>query len=551
MSGPLSPYVYRPATPPSTEIPGLIPSGHSRNTSDNSSIASFNSSPESADFHVRTPYSRSPVYQLGPTLLPKIRTQDQSFEPLLQGSKHRRVVSQPQVPPPHSSSARPVAYRSTTSPPEYISLISPVSATSVYSNYASSISPGVNSAIASPITLTPSFQRRLNLGHSRSSSAGSIDDATLGRYGYPYRGQPSYVTGGYYSPSVIPGSSIYMPPSPVLRASHLPYELPEELQFDAPDEATLTLNEYLRQPNPQPSIVRQVNKVLGSGVHSNFWWDVRNLRAWDDFNLENILEIPSFPDFLSLPVNASAFPNTHVAGSRLHPESEVQLAEVVRDHYMVKVNAASKITINAFRYVAMRVGKERDGPHFVSNYQDDAEMTLSGNGRGRVVGLVKSYERWNTGMRAEAPHKKVVYLKGLAHLHGCMREHQCRYGWIMTETELVCVRAMTDDNDTPYYGALELSPAIEIRTQEGLTATLALWYLHMLAKNDPLPGQSGWRLNVQAPAAMTRTHVMDEKDEWIPTPQQGEKRDAKRTRGWALPGDPWNRRKEGGKAWNK
>lgn len=281
------------------------------------------------------------------------------------------------------------------------------------------------------------------------------------------------------------------------------------------------------------------------------WWDIRNLLTWDDFNLESILEIPSFPDFLSLPVNASAFPKPLIAQPRLRPVTEAALIEIVRDSYMVKVNAACKITINAYRYVAMRVAKEREGPHFVSNYQDDTEKTLFGNGRGRVVGLVKSYERWNTGMRLEPPHRKILYLKGLAHLQWCMREHQCRYGWIMTETELVCVRAATDENDTPFFGALELAPTVETRTQEGLTASLALWYLHMLAKENPLPGQSGWRLNVGAPAAMTRMHVMEEKDDGIPNPQIGEKRDAKRTRGWALPNDPWCKKKEGGKAWNR
>ena len=544
---PLTPYSYRPATPPAADLPGLVGgSSHSRNAS-GASVCTLNSSPESVDNHAPTPYDRSPIQQLGPTLLPKIRTQDQYFEPLYQTSKiHRRAVSQTCVPPTRTKSVRPVPYRSSTSPPECISLISPLSATSTLQ---SGLSSGVNSAIASPITITPSLRR--NLGHSRSISAGSIDDATLGRYGYPYRGQPTYVSAGYYSPSVLPGSSIYVPPSPVSRHSHLPYDLPEELQVGAPDEATMTLNEYLRAPNPQPSIVRQVSDVQGRGVHQQFWWDIRNILCWEDFNLDSILEIPSFPNFLSLPVNATAFPTPFIPQHRLHPASENELIKIVHDFYMLKINAASKITINAFRYVAMRMVNQREGPHFISNYQDDKEKTLHGNGLGRVVGLVKSYERWNTGMRLEAPHRKILYLKGLAHLQWCMREHKCRYGWIMTETELVCVRATTDENDRPFFGALDVAPTIELRTQEGLTACLALWYLHMLAKDDPLPGQSGWKLNVGAPAEMTRMHVMDEKDEGIPNPQMAEKRDAKRTRGWALHSDPWNKKKEGGKAWNR
>ena len=283
-------------------------------------------------------------------------------------------------------------------------------------------------------------------------------------------------------------------------------------------------------------------------MHVHFWWDIRNLKTWDDFHLDTIMAVPSFPELLNIPVNDSAFMKPQIPSSRLHPESDTSLLEIIRDFYMVKVNSALKVTLGPL-HMAMRVGKDRDGPAFLSNYQNDHEKTISGNGRGRIVGIVRSYERWNSGMRSEAGQKKVLYLEGLSHLHRYMREHQCRYGFIMTETELVCARAGTDD--TPYFGFLELATPIETRRQEGLTASLALWFLHMLAKEDPLPGQCSWRLNVGAPAAMTRRHIMEEKDKWIPEPQTGEKRDAKRVRGWVMPTDPWNKKREGGKGWNK
>lgn len=543
----LTPYAYHPTTPPQEDVSGLT---HSRNTSGSSVWGQLSpaSSVESVETHRTTP---SPVRLHGPLLLPRIRTQDQTLEPSsFQATKvHRRALSNTYNPPGRAPPARPTPYRSTTSPPECISLISP---TSSISTLNSGLHSALNSAVNSPITLTPSYRRR-DLGHARSTSASSIDDVTLGKFGYPYRGQPAYITGGYYSPSVIPGQSIFTPPSPVQRNRLQPYNLPEEQQCDAPDEATMTLNEYLRGPNPQPNIVRQMRTVLGRGMKDHYWWDIRNLRCWDDFSLETILEIPAFPDLLSLPVNASAFPKPSIAQSRLHPESESSLVEIVRDSFMVKVNAALKLTINAYRPLAMRVCTDREGPDFVSNYQNENEKTLAGNGRGHVVGLVKSFEKWNTGMRLEAPNKKVWYLEGLAHLHHWMRKHQCRYGFIITETELVIARAATDESDMPLFGALELAPTIETRTQDGLTACLALWYLHMLAKDEPLPGQRGWKLDVQAPVAMTRTNIMEEKDKWIPEPQIGEKRDAKRHRGWVMPGDPFNRRREGAKAplWNR
>jgi hypothetical protein len=80
-----------------------------------------------------------------------------------------------------------------------------------------------------------------------------------------------------------------------------------------------------------------------------------------------------------------------------------------------------------------------------------------------------------------------------------------------------------------------------------LTASLALYYLLMLSKSVPLPSQPSWHLNVGGPGALTRQRVLKVgKDKWIPEPQVGERRDAKRVRGWVWPEDPWHRREGGG-----
>ncbi|KAK3076516.1 hypothetical protein LTS18_012803, partial [Coniosporium uncinatum] len=67
-----------------------------------------------------------------------------------------------------------------------------------------------------------------------------------------------------------------------------------------------------------------------------------------------------------------------------------------------------------------------------------------------------------------------------------------------------------------------------------MTAGLALWYLHMLAKQDPLPGQHSWRMEVGGPVALTRQKCLP-KDDWIPKPTTLEKREIKRQRGWVFP----------------
>ncbi len=179
-------------------------------------------------------------------------------------------------------------------------------------------------------------------------------------------------------------------------------------------------------------------------------------------------------------------------------------------------------------------------------------------------------------MRHEGPARKVDYLNGLAHLQKAMRDHSCRYGFILTEIELVCVRAGCDESGQPYFGHLELSEAIATKTAtrsmvdaEGrhctpsepdtpLTVSLALYYLLMLAKSTPLPGQAGAFMDVGGPGALTRQRVWhgqdlaenergkEGRDKWVPEPQVGEKRDAKRVRGWVWPSDPWHKRENGG-----
>ena len=373
-----------------------------------------------------------------------------------------------------------------------------------------------------------------------------MDDFALRHYGYPtYRSLPQYISRSpYYTPSVVPGASTFVPPP--VNAPAPPQDLAQELQFVREDDPTIKLTDYLTGPNPPVNLVSgQVNVPLGRGQHMHAWWDIRNLEVWEDFDLKTIKSIPDFERFLNIDIPATGFPVPHISPSRLQPHTEAELTAIYRDFYAVKVNAALKIFQGKSDYISMRAERSKDGPDFFANYQNDAESTLAGNGRGRVVGLVKSFDRWNTGMRHELGQRKIFYLTALAQLHRCMREHGCRYGFIMTEIELVCVRAGTEES-IPYFGHLELAPTIELKTQHGLTACMALWYLHMLAKNIALPGQCGWKLDVGPASAMTRMKVLPEKDDWIPSPQSSEKRNAKLARGWVMPSDPWNKKKEGG-----
>jgi len=197
---------------------------------------------------------------------------------------------------------------------------------------------------------------------------------------------------------------------------------------------------------------------------------------------------------------------------------------------------------------------------FVANIAGEAASAAAifgGKPTARVVGLVKSFDRFNTGMRVEGNIKRVEYLRGLAHLHHVMREHGCRYGFILTEIELVYVR--NGDENTPHFGFLEVG-SVQLAAAEDddnlmasapsdpeeaqMTACLALWGLCMLAYDEPAQGHVHWRAEIGAPAEGTRRKALP-RDNWMPQPQLAEKREAKRSRGWVWPEDAIGRKELG------
>ncbi|KAK5218116.1 hypothetical protein LTR47_011787 [Exophiala xenobiotica] len=340
--------------------------------------------------------------------------------------------------------------------------------------------------------------------------------------------------------------------------------------------STASMLSYLTQPTQPINLVRHLTYQTSRGLTNHFWWDVRNVRPWKSFSLRTMATIPDLPALLNFQHDTACLPSTNNKRNIVNPASEMDLANVISKIYFPKVNVAARLSLgnnSVCLYPAPAPTSSGVSSHavniptFLANYPGDNDRTLSGLPRGRVVGLVRSYNRWNTGMRRESPGRRVEYLRTLAHLQKCMRDHSCRYGFIITEIELVCVRAGCDDRNQPYFGFVEVGEAVETKnfaskegnlTESGnitITVTLALYYLVMLAKATPLPGQPGSHMDVGGSGTLTRQRVWDGghgigdgtmtddedgdfgvlgedgKDKWIPEPQTGEKREAKKTGG--------------------
>jgi hypothetical protein len=412
--------------------------------------------------------------------------------------------------------------------------------------------------LCSPISLTDTH-------HQRRSSVPSLSDDTLGKFGFPtYRQMPTYTPSATNSQTeTFNPQSFYVPqrtPSPLQNVMAL-----EEMVMNPLDDGmTTTLMSYLTSPNPAPALVRQLNIHMRDTNTKHFWWDIRQIRPWTSFTPATISSIPGLHALLNINLPNLALPVPLRTSSQ--PETETELQTIYNSFYATKLNAALSLSLGP-RHLVMRPSKSTSDPSFISNYTDDTSQLIYGRGLGRVVGLVKSFDRWNTGMRVEGNHRKVEYLRGLAHLHRLMRENGCRYGFIITEIELVVVRNGAEN--VPHFGYLEIQTIqlaaqdtktstfeeVEgsfvddgeeniVQRQPRMTALLALWYLHMLARDDALPGQVGWRAEIGAPAEGTRRKCLP-KDEWIPEPQLAEKREAKRARGWVWPEEAVGRKELG------
>ncbi|KAL2758820.1 hypothetical protein ACRALDRAFT_2047051 [Sodiomyces alcalophilus JCM 7366] len=525
--------------------------GHARSTSSSSAYSAVSSAadsyPESVSTRMTTPSRTSPpIRQHGPILLPKIRSQDQAFE-----SPPKRFKStSPPVSggPPKRPTFRPSHNRSYTSP-ESITWGMPYvdpNPTPPQSD-TSTASPFSSSLLCSPVHFADDdFQ-------PRRASTCSLDGDAIEKYGFPtYRQMASYGPLAPASTQHVADSftfSSYAPraPSP-LSMSSTPEPVP-----------STTLFSYLTGPNPAPALVRTISYPLRDPHTKHFWWDVRQVRSWSDFSTSTILSLPGASGLLNCPVPAPLLPNP--PASARHPETEGALHSIYAAHYLPKLNAALAISSNRplqFSTVAPKPSASSglSDPLFVANAQGDsssAAAIFGGKPSARVVGIVRSFDRFNTGMRVEGNIKRVEYLRGLAAIHHAMREHGCRYGFILTEIELVVVRNGTEP--TPHFGFLEVATVqlaasasgfsdADVQADQELTACLALWGLSMMAGDEPSPGQAHWKAEIGAPAEGTRRKALA-RDSWMPPPQLAEKREAKRARGWVLPEDPVGRKELG------
>lgn len=540
-------------------------SGHVRSSSSNSIFSHLSdASTEASEISASPPspvrQCNTPICQHGPMLLPKIRNQDQDIQSstLAPAQRSSTVHKAPSTYSLEIASTPTILQcRATTFHQAVPESLSNPEATI---NFFKQLNPIPKDQISSSRKFSSSEFLTDSPGCSDYNSEGLVS-SLFNSDGYPtYRHIPSYYTSTtlsnsnracmVYSPMdnfMLPNMSFSKSSSPsTLFAAVKPATISSQ-------SATITLISYLSAANPAPSLVKTLPPLRDLNT-KYFWWDVRQVRPWSTFTSQNILSMPGAMAALTTPVAGSLL--VMPAAGICHPETESQLYSIYANHYIPRLNNVLAIT-NAQRIQFAIPSKPFPSMNnlIVAHVPSDSTSVsaiFGGKPSSRIVGLVRSFDRFNTGMRVEGNIKRVKYLRELAALHHAMREHGCRFGFILTEIELVVVRNGNDS--TPYFGLLEILPIQLTAVSSGgcdgeqITACLALWGLASMASMDAQTaiqnGITPWNSEIGAPAEGTRRKVLD-RESWMPQPQLAEKREAKRARGWVWPQDPIGRKELG------
>ena len=217
--------------------------------------------------------------------------------------------------------------------------------------------------------------------------------------------------------------------------------------------------------------------------------DINNLGHWADFNLASIQQqfgaVLAAAQIADEPVQPSP-PRPINSESAVRSRIDTYLTNrVVRSLRYGFAHMNSTGQLAGLTVLNYDVGSMASTPE---NFIPDLaffDPNLSAKTRAnRAPGDIKPSYKWSLDQRnSPNPSIRMEFKQVLSQVNFYMKQHHARYGFIITDRELVAIRRL-DMN-----GNLDLSASIPW-TSKGtaqnpqLTVSLGLWYLGMLAAND-------------------------------------------------------------------
>ncbi|KAL2794636.1 hypothetical protein BJX66DRAFT_325261 [Aspergillus keveii] len=222
--------------------------------------------------------------------------------------------------------------------------------------------------------------------------------------------------------------------------------------------------------------------------------DIREIREWGDFNLQQIQQ--DYGALLAAAmISPDPLPTSPPQAIRLETGFKTKAGEILfpqvrralRQAFAWLANQPSQPNqpppMTGKSVVSMGVGELARTP---GSFLPDVAFFEVGLAPGvppnRVPGDLKPHWKWDTNM-ADSVSDRSEYLQALSQVNFYMHQHNTRYGFLLTNHEMVAIRRRDDR------GSLELSRPIPWEAagtpnNQRMTVLLALWYLGMLASQN-------------------------------------------------------------------
>lgn len=224
--------------------------------------------------------------------------------------------------------------------------------------------------------------------------------------------------------------------------------------------------------------------------------DITDVRVWANFNLARILA-----EYRPL-LNATRIQRDPMPASQPEPiitETSVRQRFALYLHPRVRralrhgfeqLHRQQNLPPGRHTEVSLAEGNQARTP---GTYTPDVAYFSTNlrptNRPNRATGDIKPSYNWDTRFQKGLHNEPLEFKQALSQVNWYMRQQNTRYGFILTDRELVAIRRRD------VHGSLELSESIPWATTHGtaanprLTVMLGLWYLGMLASDN-----QGWGL---------------------------------------------------------
>lgn len=251
-----------------------------------------------------------------------------------------------------------------------------------------------------------------------------------------------------------------------------------------------TVLDYLRVAPPGLT-TEETNKTPNTTNGNYSWRDINNVGDWSEFTYAHVMQ--RYGNLLqSAQIAGEPMPNSPPQSINTEPMFAVRFTTYIQSRLRRALRAsfqhlAPQLANLQLTPITIDIG---DAAQIIDNFRPDiaffqADSTLNSSPNRCPGDLKVSWKwasHWATALSAEDRRE---YKQVLSQVNFYMKQHNARYGFVLTDTELVPIKRL-DGN-----GNLLVAQSIlwEARGQGRLTILLGLWFLGMLGAAD-----DDWRL---------------------------------------------------------